>query len=285
MRHARGKTPAANTKAEWGTPRSKQKGKIEMLQLPQIDPEFRGLMPPLSEDEYSLLDESIASSKKCHEAILVWEGVIVDGCNRFEICLKHEVEFQVRDVCFDSREDAKIWILGNQLGRRNLTDAMRIELVLVKAKLLEEKAKKRQSLGGRPRKEDEKGLTKKTNAREGIGNVRTDLAKEAGVGEGTLERYMHIREDGSPELLEQVKRGEVKIGTAFKMLSREIVKQLRGADKYYTYIAEHAPFENDPAANGRVHEELKGLARQLRELITKCEDTKRSKNRTGASIV
>jgi len=251
-----------------------------MLQLPQIDPEFSGLMPPLSEDEYSLLEESIASSKKCHEAILVWEGVIVDGCNRFEICEKHGVEFQVRDICFNSREDAKIWILGNQLGRRNLTDAMRIELVLVKAKLLEEKAKKRQSLGGRPRKEDEKGLAKKTNLAVEPLNVRKALAREAHVGERTLDRYMHIREDGSPELLEQVKRGEVKIGTAFNMLSREIVKQLRGADKYYTYIAEHAPFENDSVANGRVHEELKGLARQLRELITKCENTKGGNNDT-----
>ena len=37
---------------------------------------------------------------------------------------------------FASRDEAKLWILDNQLGRRNLTDAMRIELALSKAELL-----------------------------------------------------------------------------------------------------------------------------------------------------
>ena len=81
--------------------------------LPTIDPEFKGLIPPLAPDERTQLEQNIAESRRCYDPIILWEGLIVDGHNRFEICMKHGIEFQLEDLQLESRGEAKVWILEN----------------------------------------------------------------------------------------------------------------------------------------------------------------------------
>jgi hypothetical protein len=45
----------------------------------------------------------------------------VDGHNRYEICTRLGLPYQIAYRDFDSRQDAKEWILANQCARRNLT--------------------------------------------------------------------------------------------------------------------------------------------------------------------
>ena len=45
-----------------------------------IDPEFKRLLPELSEKEYSVLEESILS-EGCRDALVLWGQIIVDGHN------------------------------------------------------------------------------------------------------------------------------------------------------------------------------------------------------------
>ena len=49
-----------------------------------IDPEFKRLLPELSEKEYSVLEESILS-EGCRDALVLWGQIIVDGHNRYQI--------------------------------------------------------------------------------------------------------------------------------------------------------------------------------------------------------
>ena len=54
--------------------------------------------------------------------ILVWNGTIVDGHNRYEILQSHpEIPCSVRDLELETREEVLVWICKHQLGRRNLT--------------------------------------------------------------------------------------------------------------------------------------------------------------------
>lgn len=85
-----------------------------------IDDEFRRLCPPLSDDEYATLEGSIIEDG-CRDAIIAWNGTIVDGHNRYAICTKWGLEYRVEEYGFDDRDDARKWILTNQLGRRNLS--------------------------------------------------------------------------------------------------------------------------------------------------------------------
>ena len=53
-----------------------------------VDPEFRDLIPPLNEEELKLLEESLVADG-CESPLIVWNGVIIDGHNRYAICQKH----------------------------------------------------------------------------------------------------------------------------------------------------------------------------------------------------
>lgn len=93
-----------------------------------IDREFRDLIRPLMKDEYRHLEENLLADG-CREPLTVWKGIIVDGHNRYEICSRLGIPFEVRERHFDNREEAIIWICANQLGRRNISDETRRYLI------------------------------------------------------------------------------------------------------------------------------------------------------------
>lgn len=91
-----------------------------------IDPVFQAQIPPMDAEEYELLERSLLD-EGCRDALIVWAGtgILLDGHNRYDICLSHGLPFATRELAFDSREAAADWIDANQLGRRNLPpDAM-----------------------------------------------------------------------------------------------------------------------------------------------------------------
>ena len=85
-----------------------------------IDEEFRDLLPALDEETHKALEENLLQNG-CRDALVLWEGILVDGHNRFEICTKYSIPFNTVDKEFPSREDALIWIISTQVSRRNLT--------------------------------------------------------------------------------------------------------------------------------------------------------------------
>jgi len=242
-----------------------------------VDKEFMQLIPPLQEEEYQQLKQNILSKRKCLNAIILWDGIIIDGHNRFYICIEHGIEFEVKDMHFDSREDAKLWILENQLGRRNLTDAARIELAMAKSELLRAKAKERQSLAGGDKFGNEALLAKSSLATEDRINVRKSVAGEANISERTVSTYKQIKEQGSPELLEAVKNGKLKIGTAYRLLPKELEKQLKEAEEMVRYIKKHLPLVKGKEMKAELNEQFSNLAQQLRTLLDE-EDPHEVKN-------
>lgn len=96
----------------------------------KIDPEFQGKIPPLTFEELNQLEANILRDGRIINPIIVWQGLIVDGHNRYTIAKKHpEIPFNVHEKEFASRYEAIIWICKNQLGRRNLTPEQKKYLV------------------------------------------------------------------------------------------------------------------------------------------------------------
>ena len=93
-----------------------------------IDEGFKTLIRPLYKQEYLQLEENILADG-CREPISVWNGIIVDGHNRYDICKRHNIPFSTVEMHFDCREEAISWICANQLGRRNLTQETRKFLI------------------------------------------------------------------------------------------------------------------------------------------------------------
>ena len=93
-----------------------------MTQTLRIDPEFKAQIPPLTQEERRQLEENILAEGELLAPILVWNGTIVDGHNRYEILQSHpEIPCSVRDLELETREEVLVWICKHQLGRRNLT--------------------------------------------------------------------------------------------------------------------------------------------------------------------
>lgn len=85
-----------------------------------IDPEFKRLLPEMSEMELEQLEANIIQDG-CRDPIVIWNNTIVDGHHRYEICKKHRISFKTEEMQFSCREEALRWICLNQVGRRNIT--------------------------------------------------------------------------------------------------------------------------------------------------------------------
>ena len=95
-----------------------------------IDPEFASKIPPLREEELKQLEENILADGVVINPLIIWDGVIVDGHNRYRILQKHpEIQFTTYEKAFSNRYEAIAWICKNQLGRRNLTPEQRKYLI------------------------------------------------------------------------------------------------------------------------------------------------------------
>jgi hypothetical protein len=85
-----------------------------------IDEEFKSLLPALDEETYRLLTENIIEHG-CRDPLVLWNGILIDGYNRYKICSEHDIPYGTVDKEFDSREEVLIWIITNQISRRNLS--------------------------------------------------------------------------------------------------------------------------------------------------------------------
>jgi len=94
----------------------------------KIDKEFKNLIRPLLRKEYLQLEENLIMDG-CLDPIITWNGVIIDGHNRYEICQKHHIPFAVTEKTFANRDAAIAWICAHQLGRRNITEETRKFLI------------------------------------------------------------------------------------------------------------------------------------------------------------
>ena len=85
-----------------------------------IDEEFMRLLPPLDEYDYCSLEESILVYG-CMNPLVLWEDILIDGHNRYNIVKKHDLPFNTTSLEFNSRDEVMAWMIKHQFERRNLT--------------------------------------------------------------------------------------------------------------------------------------------------------------------
>lgn len=85
----------------------------------KIDPEFSSLLDPVEPEADKALGEAIRISKYV-EPILIWNGTIIDGHRRYKICKNKNIPFRTREIHFEDRSEAKIFMLTFQVAERNL---------------------------------------------------------------------------------------------------------------------------------------------------------------------
>ncbi len=221
-----------------------------------VDPEFERLVPPLSEHELTQLECNLLDDGAL-SPLIVWspQNILLDGHHRLRLCRKHDIPFTTTALEFDSRDAARLWIIGHQLGRRNLPPE---QVAYFRGGQYErqrsdpaENLQKPQCLSSGHNVHSEAAAADKTAER---------LAKEHGVTERTIRRDAQFAQalDLLAEVLGAEFRGDVLAGTSG--LSRKDVLALSEMSR-----AELLAVTDNRSA-------MKGLAKEWRNRVDEQED-------------
>ena len=183
----------------------------------QINESFRKLIPPLSSEEYAQLEEN-CKADGIRDPLVVWRGTLIDGHNRYNIAQRHGLEFQVVEKEFEDENAAKIWMVGNQFGRRNLNNYQRSVLALELEGLYKEKAKETQGQRNDLCQKSDKSEPKDT---------KKEIGKLANVSHDTIMRVKKIEATATPEIKAAVLSGEKSINEAYKEIRATEKKEER----------------------------------------------------------
>lgn len=191
-----------------------------------IDKNFQQLIPRLQPEEREQLEANIKADG-CRDPITTWNNTIIDGHNRYEICTRLKLPFSTFAMDFATRDDAKIWIIQNQFGRRNLADIDRIKLARDMEAILRPKAKENE----RARKGKQAGSSSAKLPNLSI-DTRRESAKVAGVGERTYDAGKLILEaeasgEISQEDIDAIRRKEKSIHRVAKDIKDKRQKDKR----------------------------------------------------------
>ncbi len=196
-----------------------------------IDEELKNLLPPLTDEEFRQLEENCIK-EGIREAVLVWDRgddlVIVDGHNRYQIARKHGLKWSHKVMPFKDKDEAKLWIMTNQLGRRNLPDYVKTVIALKVKPAIATKAKEQQG---------ERTDILKKSSKSSI-NTRKEVAKIAGVSEDTVRKVEKIEAEATPQTKERLKKGELSINQAYNSTFPKVLDPAREAKKEHEEFKE-----------------------------------------------
>jgi hypothetical protein len=147
----------------------------------------------LSPEEFKEL-ESSCIEHGILDPVKIWEGYLIDGRHRLRISDKHKLVYKTQDMEFADKEEARLWVLKNQLGKRNLTEieVQRARAELAKATSVEEAA--------RETGVSERTIQRDVEASEIMEMMPKDLRKKCETGEiinsrSDWKRYSELSDD------------------------------------------------------------------------------------------
>lgn len=187
----------------------------------KIKEEFKSLIPALTKEEFKQLEQNCLD-EGIREKILVWNGFIIDGHNRYEISLKWDLEIQTETKHFKDEEAVKEWMILNQFGRRNLSNYQRSVLALQLEEVFSKKAKENQLSSLK------KGVSvPQISAKREPIETRKELSKVANVSHDTIAKVKKIQEKATEEVKAKLSTGEVSINAAYQEIKKEEKKEER----------------------------------------------------------
>ena len=184
-----------------------------------IDPELKSLLPELTKEERWQLELSLIDNG-CLSPLTAWNKIILDGHNRFELCQKHNLPFEVKELTFPSKAEAQTWMLKNQLARRNLTPFQRASIVLQLKPLIAGQAKQNQ--GHRTDLSQERG--KSCNEADSVDTMKV-LGAMAGISHESLRKAERIIQQGDEATIKKLQTGASSINKEYANLRKQDVQE------------------------------------------------------------
>lgn len=222
----------------------------------KIDPEFQSLLPRLDPDELAELEASIVV-EGCRDPVITWDGLIIDGHNRYEICTRLGIDYDVIEHGgIASRNAAMAWMIRNQRGRRNLSKSQ-LAMLAVALEALYAVAAREREYGG-------KAVDPVANLPQGeTGKAREHAARDMGVSPRSVQTAKYVVQEAAPELADAVRAGDVSLHAATQImhappeeqseLARQIVDGETTAPEAVEAVREYAASNGDDGTPRRAH--------------------------------
>jgi DNA modification methylase len=193
-------------------------------EAPRVDPEFQSLIAPLTPEERNQLEANIAAHG-CRDAFVVWNGILLDGHNRFEICTRLKIRYKSSDIELPSRAAARLWIEENQIGRRNLSPDQKAAIayrILQRRVALSNKDRARKGglSGGSGRARLSLVVTSST--KQAAPRQREIVGVQLGVPSRKLRMVSTLARQ-CPEVVERIVSGELNLTEAHKWVSKKVI--------------------------------------------------------------
>ncbi|MBR0167076.1 MAG: hypothetical protein IJQ08_00220 [Synergistaceae bacterium] len=190
----------------------------------QVDNDFESLIPPLTDDEYTCLEQSILA-EGCRDPIITWNGIIIDGHHRFKICKKHKIDFQTVQKEFASRDEVILWMIQNQLGRRNLSEFQRVEIVRKYEEAVKAQAEQRMLAGkADPKVNLPEGQKSRKQSRDELGTL-------AGVSGSTYEHATKVLDHAPTTIVNAARNNQISIHAAYEITKLPVPQQTEIAQR------------------------------------------------------
>jgi hypothetical protein len=199
-----------------------------------IHPQLRDIIPPLDDETFEKLEKNILKNG-CLDAIKTWKGYILDGHNRYKICSHHKVSFKQIDMGFIIKDEpsALLWIIDNQLERRNLEGWQVFELK--KERVKTQGFTSNQHTDNSQTTEDHdttagpygpaKSYSTTGVYREDKDKPHREEAQALGMGHTTYSKCKHIDKNASEEQKQKLRKGEATINSTYKEINQEEAKK------------------------------------------------------------
>ena len=176
---------------------------------PTVFPEFRDLLPPLSQEQQEALEKDILQNG-CYAPVIVDQELrIVDGHNRQAICKDHEIPYTMLVFEFKDALEAKQWALDTQKGRRNLDNW---ELGKIALKLKPDVEARAQANRG-TRSDLSATLPESYTPTD----TRKELAQAVGLGERTMGKVIQIDENAPEAVKDALDNKELSINQGYNL--------------------------------------------------------------------
>ncbi|MHB1030050.1 MAG: DNA methyltransferase [Pirellulaceae bacterium] len=210
------------------------------------------LFPELPKQELDDLAADI-KEKGLFNAVVLYEGKILDGRNRYKACEIAGVEPRFVEWSGGSPLE---WVVSENLVRRHLSSSQRAILALDLLPLLEKEAARRQRLSGGRGKKVAKKLAK-------VGSENGKSSKVAARMTKTNSTYIEAAKQisrNAPEVLDKVRSGVLKIPDATKVakLSAKERKRVLGM------------LDGQRVSGSELHEMTKQVRRDLQQQAAKA---------------
>jgi len=182
-----------------------------------LNQKYVDLIPKLSKDEYVQLESNIIKNGCLDKIKVNNSNTILDGHNRWKICIANKLDFDVEVLNVGDETDEKIWIINNQFGRRNIGSFTRTELALQMEELISSKSNQ----GKRTDMEPFDNVVKKLNTRE-------EVAKVAKVSQGNVAKVKKIKATIKDEkTLSDLRDNKKTINQVYKDIRKSEIQQER----------------------------------------------------------